>query len=246
MAYDPSEIAKIEESRREWRKSRVRPVIDKVGTRQSHFSTTSVKDIKDVYTPADAKDTDYLESIGFPGQYPFTRGVRPTGYRGQLWTHRLVSGAMGGKESNAILKNLVAHGETGLNPVFDPPTLNIRDSDDEMSEGQVGVNGTAIDTLADMQNLFEAIDIKRISVSIITPHPFLFPMYVAMAEKCEVPIPSLRGTIQNDCINNSHSCNWMKMAPLPLRMKVHGDAVEFATRQMPLSHLYHLSPPKSS
>ena len=234
MVWDKSEIKKLHEARVGWEETCFTPTVEKSGERKSQFSTTSVDNIKNVYTPMDIKDLNYLEDLNLPGRYPFTRGIRPTGYRGRLWTHRLVSGAMGGKESNKIFKNLISHGETGLNPVFDPPTLNIRDSDDENSEGQVGVNGTAVDTLVDMESLFEGIDIEKISISLITPHPFLFPMFIAMAENRGVPFDKLRGTIQNDCINNSHSCNWFKMAPLPIRMKVHGDAVEFATKHMPL------------
>lgn len=235
MLYDKAELTKIQKERINWEELKLKPIMEKgKGERKSNFSTSSNKNIKRIYTPEDTKNLNYLKDLGFPGQYPFTRGIRPTGYRGQLWTHRLVSGAMGGKESNKIFKNLIAHGETGLNPVFDPPTLNIRDSDEEISQGQVGVNGTAIDTLVDMEDLFDGIDLSKISVSIITPHPFLFPMYIAMAENRGIPINEIRGTIQNDCINNSHSCNWIRMAPLPLRMKVHGDAVEFATKLMPL------------
>ena len=235
MLYDKAELTKIQKERINWEELKLKPIMEKgKGERKSNFSTSSNENIKRIYTPEDTKNLNYLKDLGFPGQYPFTRGIRPTGYRGQLWTHRLVSGAMGGKESNKIFKNLIAHGETGLNPVFDPPTLNIRDSDEEISQGQVGVNGTAIDTLVDMEDLFDGIDLSKISVSIITPHPFLFPMYIAMAENRGIPINEIRGTIQNDCINNSHSCNWIRMAPLPLRMKVHGDAVEFATKLMPL------------
>jgi methylmalonyl-CoA mutase N-terminal domain/subunit len=225
---------RLKKERIDWEDNCVKPVLERMCERKEGFSTSSIDNIKRVYIPEDIKNLDYLKDLGFPGRYPFTRGIRPTGYRGQLWTHRLVSGAMGGTESNKILKNLIAHGETGLNPVFDPPTLSVRDSDDEISLGQVGVNGTAIDTLLDMENLFDGIDIEKISVSLITPHPFLFPMYIAMAEKRGCSLHMLRGTIQNDCINNSHSCNWFRMAPLPLRMKVHGDAVEFAMEYMPL------------
>lgn len=231
---DQPEIKVIKEGRISWEENCFKPVYEKKGEREYDFSTTSVDNIKNLYTPADIQGLDYLEDLNFPGQYPFTRGIRPTGFRGQLWTHRLVSGAMGGIESNKIFKNLIAHGETGLNPVFDPPTLNIRDSDDEVSEGQVGINGTAIDTVVDMDNLFAGIDIEQISVSVIAPHPFLFPVYIAMAEMRRASLDRLRGTIQNDCINNSHSCNWWNMASLPVRMKVHGDAVEFATEHMPL------------
>jgi len=234
MSLDQSKLRKLEKARADWEGNCTKPFLEKFGERKSQFSTTSINKIKNIYTPEDIKDGNYLEELGYPGRYPYTRGIRPTGYRGRLWTHRLVSGAMGGEESNKILKNLIAHGETGLNPVFDPPTLNIRDSDDEVSEGQVGVNGTAIDTLVDMENLFKDIDIEKISVSVITPHPFLFPMYIAMAENRGISLSKLRGTIQNDCINNSHSCNWFNMAPLPLRMTIHGDAVEFATGHMPL------------
>lgn len=234
MLHDESEMKKIEKERISWEENCVKPNIEKSGERQRNFSTSSIENIKRIYTPEDIKNLNYLEDINYPGRYPFTRGVKPTGYRGQLWTHRLVSGVMGGKESNEIFKNLIAHGETGLNPVFDPPTLNIRDSDEEFSRGHVGINGTAIDTLRDMENLFDGIDIEKVSVSIITPHPFLFPFYIAMAENLGIPLNRLRGTIQNDCINNSHSCNWFRMAPLSLRIRVHGDAVEFATKCMPL------------
>lgn len=233
MTNHHEEMERIEKERAVWEEKQVNPVKEKRGERQKSFPTSSLKNVKNLYTPGDIKHLDYLRDLSFPGSFPYTRGIRPTGYRGQLWTHRLVSGAMGGKESNRIFKNLISHGETGLNPVFDPPTLNVRDSDEEISEGQVGVNGTAIDTLKDMENLFKGINLEEISVSIITPHPFLFPMYIAMAEDKGLPIDRLRGTIQNDCINNSHSCNWISMAPLRLRMQVHGDAVEFATRNMP-------------
>jgi len=125
MVWDKSEIIKLHKEKADWEETCFTPTVEKSGERKSQFSTTSLENIKNVYTPMDIKALNYQEDLNFPGRYPFTRGIRPTGYRGRLWTHRLVSGAMGGKESNKIFKDLIAHGETGLNPVFDPPTLNM-------------------------------------------------------------------------------------------------------------------------
>ncbi|HWR57205.1 MAG TPA: methylmalonyl-CoA mutase family protein [Negativicutes bacterium] len=155
-----------------------------------------------LYTPLDIAGTDYLRDIGFPGEYPFTRGVQPTMYRGRLWTMRMYAGFSSAEASNERYRYLLASGSTGLSVAFDLPTQIGYDSDDPLSEGEVGKVGVAIDSLADMEILFDGIPLDRVSTSmtINAPATVLLAMYIAVAEKQGVAAAKLTGTIQNDIL----------------------------------------------
>ncbi len=155
-----------------------------------------------LYTPLDIASTDYLRDIGFPGEYPFTRGVQPTMYRGRLWTMRMYAGFSSAEASNERYRYLLASGSTGLSVAFDLPTQIGYDSDDPLSEGEVGKVGVAIDSLADMEILFDGIPLDRVSTSmtINAPAAVLLAMYIAVAEKQGVAAAKLTGTIQNDIL----------------------------------------------
>ena len=155
-----------------------------------------------IYTPLDIQDTDYADEIGFPGVYPFTRGVQPTMYRGRFWTMRMYAGFSTAEESNKRYRYLIESGATGLSCAFDLPTQIGYDSDDEISEGEVGKVGVAIDSLADMELLFDKIDLGKVSTSmtINAPASVLLAMYIAVGEKQGVSADQLKGTIQNDIL----------------------------------------------
>jgi len=155
-----------------------------------------------IYTPLDIQNTDYADEIGFPGVYPFTRGVQPTMYRGRFWTMRMYAGFSTAEESNKRYRYLIESGATGLSCAFDLPTQIGYDSDDEISEGEVGKVGVAIDSLADMELLFDKIDLGKVSTSmtINAPASVLLAMYIAVGEKQGVSADQLKGTIQNDIL----------------------------------------------
>ena len=155
-----------------------------------------------LYTPLDIQETDYAEDISFPGVYPYTRGVQPTMYRGRFWTMRMYAGFSTAEESNKRYRYLIESGATGLSCAFDLPTQIGYDSTDPISEGEVGKVGVAIDSLADMEILFDQIDLGKVSTSmtINAPASVLLAMYIAVAEKQGVSADKLKGTIQNDIL----------------------------------------------
>ena len=168
---------------------------------KTEYTTASGMPTKRTYTPLDLKNTPF-EDIGFPGQYPFTRGPYPTMYRGRNWTMRQIAGFGTARETNGRFKYLIAQGQTGLSIDFDMPTLMGYDSSHAMSQGEVGREGVAIDTLADMEELFDDIDLTKISVSMtINPSAWiLYAMYIALAQKRGYDLNDLSGTIQNDIL----------------------------------------------
>ncbi len=170
--------------------------------RLAKFVTGSGEDVKRLYTPLDVQNTNYAEEIGFPGEYPFTRGVQDTMYRGRFWTMRMYAGFATAEASNERYKYLIANGSMGLSVAMDLPTQIGYDSDDSLSEGEVGKVGVAIDSLADMEILFGGIDLGEVSTSmtINAPASVLLAMYIAVAEKQGTTADKLRGTIQNDVL----------------------------------------------
>jgi methylmalonyl-CoA mutase N-terminal domain/subunit len=184
-----------------WEKNEVAKFVARAPERQKEFTTLGGFPLKRTYTALDIADTP-LEDIGLPGQYPFTRGPYPTMYRGRLWTMRQIAGFGTAEDTNKRFKYLVAQGQTGLSTDFDMPTLMGYDSDHPMSEGEVGREGVAIDTLADMEHLFDGIDLETISVSMtINPSAWiLLAMYVALAKKKGYDLNKLSGTIQADIL----------------------------------------------
>ena len=208
--------------------------------RQSHpegkdrFTTVSDQEIHPLYTPLDIPDHSFTEKIGFPGEYPYTRGVQTDMYRGRLWTMRMFAGMGNAEETNARFKYLLSQGQTGLSTAFDMPTLMGRDSDDSWSMGEVGRCGVAIDTLADMEILFNEIPLDQVttSMTINPPASILLAMYIAVAEKQGVRKDQIGGTIQNDMLKEFIA---QKTFMLPLRpsMRIIVDTIEYCTREVP-------------
>jgi methylmalonyl-CoA mutase, N-terminal domain len=170
--------------------------------REKEFTTASFSSIQPLYSPLDASQNEYEEKIGFPGQYPFTRGIQPTMYRGRFWTMRQYAGFGTAQESNKRYRYLLDQGQTGLSVAFDLPTQIGYDSDDPLADGEVGKVGVAIDSLADMEVLFDQIPLDKVSTSmtINSPAAVLLAMYIAVAEKQGVAKEAISGTIQNDIL----------------------------------------------
>jgi methylmalonyl-CoA mutase N-terminal domain/subunit len=198
------------------------------------YRTISGIEIKDLYTPDDIKNLDYLRDLGFPGEYPYTRGVYYNMYRGKIWTMRMFAGFGRAKDTNERFKFLIKQGQTGLSTAFDMPTLMGYDSDDPRSEGEVGREGVAIDTLADFEVLFDGIDLGEVSTSftINAPAIFIYALYVALAEKRGVPLHKIRGTLQNDILKEYHAQNEFVFPPEP-SIKLIVDIMEFSSQHTP-------------
>lgn len=189
---------------------------------------------KNLYTPLDLEGFDYERDLGFPGEYPYTRGVQPTMYRGKLWTMRMYAGFSTAEESNKRYKYLIANGGTGLSCAFDLPTQIGYDSDDKMSAGEVGKVGVAIDSLYDMERLFDGIDLGKVSTSmtINAPASVLLAMYIAVAEKQGVPAAALRGTIQNDILKE-YAARGTYIFPVKPSMRLITDIFEYCSENVP-------------
>ena len=220
----------LEELYREWReRARARSK-----DRKERYLTISGVPIKDLYTPLDIPGFDYTEKLGFPGEYPYTRGPYYNMYRGRPWTIRQFAGFGRAKDTNERFKYLISVGQTGLSTAFDMPTLMGYDSDHPMAEGEVGREGVAVDTLADFEILFDGINLGEVSVSftINAPAIFIYALYLAVAEKQGVPWEKLRGTLQNDMLKEFHAQNEWIFPPGP-SVKLVTDIVEFSTYHTP-------------
>ncbi len=198
------------------------------------YRTISGIDIKELYTPKDIENLDYLRDLGFPGEYPFTRGVYYNMYRGKIWTMRMFAGFGRAKDTNERFKFLIKQGQTGLSTAFDMPTLMGYDSDDPRAEGEVGREGVAIDTLADFEILFDGINVGEVSTSftINAPAIFIYALYIALAEKQGVLLEKIRGTLQNDILKEYHAQNEFIFPPEP-SIKLIVDIMEFSSKYTP-------------
>ncbi|WP_423751274.1 acyl-CoA mutase large subunit family protein [Salinirarus marinus] len=232
--YDDDELADIREARREWERETRDPVREQYGERKGRFATVSNLEIDDLYTPDDVVDLDYESDLGFPGEEPFTRGVYPTMYRGRTWTMRQFAGFGTAEETNERFHYLVEHGQTGLSTAFDMPTLMGKDSDDPLSDGEVGREGVAVDTLRDVEILFDGIDIGEVTTSFtINPSaPVVYAMYVALADRRGVPRDELDGTFQNDMLKEFIAQKEWVVPPEP-SLSLVTDTIEFAVRETP-------------
>jgi methylmalonyl-CoA mutase N-terminal domain/subunit len=201
---------------------------------RDRFSTVSGRPIKELYTPADLPGFDYLRDLRFPGEYPYTRGVHPTMYRGRLWTMRQFSGFGTAEDTNRRYKYLLAHGQTGLSVAFHLPTLMGLDSDHPLAKGEVGKCGVAVDTLADMEVLFAGLPLDKIttSMTINAPAAVLWAMYIAVAEKQGVPARVISGTIQNDILKEYIAQKTFVFPPRP-SMKLIVDTLEYGSKEVP-------------
>ncbi|MFO7991451.1 MAG: methylmalonyl-CoA mutase family protein [Thermoplasmata archaeon] len=225
---------KIAEEKKKWEEERLKPKLEKWSERKEEFITTSSMPIDRLYTPDDLGDFDYLEKLGFPSQYPFTRGVQPTMYRGRLWTMRQFAGFGTAEETNERFKYLIDHGETGLSIAFDYPTLYGYDTDHPLARGEFGKCGVGISSLKDMEILFDGIDPAKISTSMTIngPASVLWAFYIAMAEKKGVPKEQLRGTIQNDILKEYIAQKSFIFPPEP-SMRLIVDTFEYGSKHVP-------------
>lgn len=217
-----------------WKKEKYDKALKEHSCRSPEFTTVSGRKIKELYTPRDVSDVDYGRDLGFPGEYPYTRGVHPTMYRGRLWTMRQFSGFGTAEDTNNRYKYLLAQGQTGLSVAFHLPTLMGLDSDHPMARGEVGKCGVAIDSLADMEVLFSGIPLDKIttSMTINPPAAVLWAMYIAVAEKQGVSAKVISGTIQNDMLKEFIAQKTFIFPPRP-SMKLIVDTFEFGAKEVP-------------
>jgi methylmalonyl-CoA mutase, N-terminal domain len=227
-----SDMQSIDEGRAKY-EATVEKAISRFPERQKQFVTASSRPLERLYLPQDT-DADYMESLGFPGEFPFTRGVQPTMYRGRLWTMRQYAGFATAEESNRRYKYLLQQGTTGLSVAFDLPTQIGYDSDDAIALGEVGKVGVAIDTLADMETLFDGIPLDRVSTSmtINATAAILLCMYIAVAEKQGVPADKLDGTIQNDILKEYIARGTYVFPPRP-SLRLIADTFAYCTKHVP-------------
>ncbi|WP_297458221.1 methylmalonyl-CoA mutase family protein [Thermococcus sp.] len=235
MTFDKEKLKKIREEEKRWEETTVKKFIEKRPERKEKFMTDDGFEIKRLYTPADlGEDWDYLEKLGFPGEYPFTRGVYATMYRGRFWTMRQYAGFGTAEESNRRYKYLLSQGQTGLSVAFDLPTQLGYDSDHPMAEGEVGKVGVAIDSLRDMEILFDGIPLDKVSTSmtINSTAANLLAMYILVAEKQGVAQNQLRGTVQNDILKEYIARGTYIFPPQP-SMRLTTDIIMYCAENVP-------------
>ena len=232
--YDDEELSEIRDAHAEWEAGTLDPGLDRFGERSERFATVSNREVARLYTPADVADLDYDEDLGFPGEEPYTRGVYPTMYRGRTWTMRQFAGFGTAEETNERFHYLIEEGQTGLSTAFDMPSLMGLDSDDPMSLGEVGKEGVAVDTLRDMEVLFDGIDVGEVSTSFtINPSaPVIYAMYIALADQQGVPREEIRGTLQNDMLKEFIAQKEWVIPPEP-SLDLVTDTIEFAVEETP-------------
>lgn len=226
-------VDKVAEGRKAW-EAVLRESTSAIPERLERFSTVSDRPIRDLYTPLDIPELDYARDIGFPGQFPFTRGVQPSMYRGRLWTMRMFAGLGTAKDTNERFHLLVNEGQTGLSTAFDMPTLMGYDADSPKARGECGRCGVAIDTLRDMEILFEGLPIDKIttSMTINPPAAVMWAMYIAMAERRGIPREMIGGTIQNDMLKEFIAQKTFMLPPKP-SMRLITDTIEFGANEVP-------------
>lgn len=217
-----------------WKREKYDRVFRQNACEVKDWTTISGRIIKELYTPLDIPGFDYKKELGFPGEYPFTRGVHPTMYKGRLWTMRQFSGFGTAEDTNKRYKYLLAQGQTGLSVAFHLPTLMGMDSDHPMARGEIGKCGVAIDSLADMEILFDGIPLDKIttSMTINPPAAVLWAMYIAVAEKQGVSPKVISGTIQNDMLKEFIAQKTFIFPPRP-SMKLIVDTFEFGAKEVP-------------
>ncbi len=223
-----------ETDKQRWERETLEPALEKNPERSLPFTTISGRPIDRLYTPDDVAQLDYARDLGQPGEFPYTRGIHQTGYRGKLWTMRQFAGFGTPEETNGRYKQLLKAGGTGLSVAFDLPTLMGRDPDHDLSLGEVGKCGVSIASLADMERLFDGIDLGAIttSMTINSPAPIIFAMYLAVAEKQGAGWKTLSGTIQNDILKEYIAQKEYIFPPRP-SMRFITDVFGFCSKEVP-------------
>ncbi|MBK8902922.1 MAG: methylmalonyl-CoA mutase family protein [Anaerolineaceae bacterium] len=232
--YDKQKLAELAENKDKWEETTLHKSLSRFPERKEQFITTSSEPIKRLYTPLDVADLDYPRDLGMPGEYPYTRGVHATMYRGRPWTTRMFAGFGTAEETNARYKYLLEQGNMGLSVAFDLATLMGYDTDAPEALGEFGHCGVAISSLADMEILFDGIPLDKVSTSmtINSPAPMIWAMYIVAAEKLGVPMAKLRGTLQNDILKEYIAQKEYIFPPEP-SMRLVTDTIEFGTKHMP-------------
>src|SRR6267378_2152510 len=224
----------LDEELKRWEKTTLADALAAVPERRKKFVTTSSRPVKRLYTPLDVAGKSFEERLGKPGEFPFTRGIHPTMYRGRLWTMRMFAGYGGAEDTNRRFKYLIAHGETGLSVAFDMPTLYGYDTDQPEAKGEFGTCGVAVSSLEDMRLLFRGIDVGEVSTSmtINSPASVIWAMYLVGAEERGIPMSKLRGTIQNDILKEYQAQKEWIFPPEP-SMRLVVDTFEFGSKHVP-------------
>jgi methylmalonyl-CoA mutase N-terminal domain/subunit len=233
--FDADDLEEIRSAREEWEEETVGPTVERFGERKETFTTdTGGQEVERLYTPEDVAELDYEEDLGFPGEEPYTRGPYSTMHRGRLWTMRQYAGFGTPEETNERFEYLIENGSSGLSMAFDLPTQMGYDSDAEMAAGEVGKSGVAIDSLHDMETVFDGIPLDEVSTSmtINAPASVLLAMYVAVGDKQGVDREELRGTIQNDLLKEYIARNTYIYPPEP-SMRIITDIFEFCAAETP-------------
>jgi len=233
LTFNDTIFEDIKKANEKWEKE-LEKVFAARPERLARFSTVSDREIGRLYSPADINGQDFMRDIGFPGEFPFTRGVQPSMYRGRLWTMRMFAGLGSASDTNKRFHLLVNQGQTGLSTAFDMPTLMGYDTDSPKARGECGKCGVAIDTLKDMEDLFDGLPIDRIttSMTINPPASVVWAMYIAMAEKRGIDRKIIGGTIQNDMLKEFIAQKTFMCPPVP-SVRIITDTVEFGTKEVP-------------
>jgi len=232
--FNEEHLQRLSKTLNRWKETTLRKTLEKRPERLQKFMTTSSRPVNRLYTPLDIADFDYEQQLGMPGEFPYTRGVHSTMYRGRLWTMRMFAGFGTAEETNQRFKYLLEQGQTGLSVAFDMPTLYGYDTDAPEAIGEFGKCGVAISSLADMEVLFDGIPMGEVSTSmtINSPAAIIWAMYIVAAEKQGYDRRILRGTIQNDILKEFIAQKEFIFPPDP-SMRLVTDTIEFGTREMP-------------
>ncbi len=240
--FGSEKLKSIKHAFKKWEKTTLHQSLGSFPERRDRFITTSSEEINRLYTPLDIAEMDYLSDLGFPGEYPYTRGVHPTLHRGRIWTMRMFSGFGTAQETNQRFKYLLDQGQTGLSVAFDLPTLMGYDTDDPEATGEFGKCGVAISSLKDMEILLDDIplDVVSTSMTINSPAAVIWAMYIAAAEKRGVRPDQLRGTTQNDILKEYIAQKEYIFPPDP-SMRLVIDTIEYGTKNLPLWNTVSIS-----
>jgi methylmalonyl-CoA mutase, N-terminal domain len=229
---EPTELEKVRREKERWERETLGPLLDAAPERAESFETVSGREIDRLYGPWDLAEQQYERDLGFPGEFPFTRGVHATMYRGKQWTIRQFMGFGDPDESNKRLKFLIEHGAPGLNVAYDMPTIHGLNSDHPLALGEVGRDGVPCDSLEDIERLFAGIPLSEVSTSLVIAHPPIPSMYFAFAKKQGADLKKLQGTFQNDTFCRDVAAN-VRVLPRRAELKLCTDVVEFCTRNVP-------------
>jgi methylmalonyl-CoA mutase N-terminal domain/subunit len=233
--YDPVKLAQWAAAQAEWSATTLRSSLERLPERQEAFSTLSGEPVQRLYGPLEAAESDALEQVGFPGAYPYTRGIHATGHRARLWTMRMFAGFGSAEETNARFRYLLSQGQTGLSIAFDMPTLYGYDTDAPEAEGEFGRCGVACASLRDMQILLDGLPLDKIttSMTVNSPAAMIWAMYIVAAERRGISASALGGTLQNDILKEYIAQKEFIFPPRP-SMRLVTDTIEFATQHLPL------------